>query len=231
MEKVCQVCGNQFIAKYSYQKNCSSQCAEKLRKGYYSLNVEKAKQYRIANKERYHEWYIKHREECLNYGKEKYRENRDIVRAKQREYYLANSEKIKVGSKNWRINNLDRIRNSSRIKLKEKYYNDIAYKLLVNLRCRVKLAIHKNSKTGKSLELIGCSVPELKEYLERQFKPGMSWSNYGLHGWHIDHIVPCASFDLSKEEEQRKCFHYTNLQPLWAHENLVKHTKIILVTV
>ena len=73
--------------------------------------------------------------------------------------------------------------------------------------------------------LIGCSLEELKKHLESQFKPGMSWKNRGRNGWHIDHIKPCASFDLSKSEEQHKCFHYSNLQPLWAKENLRKGIK------
>jgi len=59
-------------------------------------------------------------------------------------------------------------------------------------------------------------------HIEKQFKPGMNWENYSLYGWHIDHIRPCASFDLTKEEEIQKCFHYSNLQPLWAEENLKK---------
>ena len=59
-------------------------------------------------------------------------------------------------------------------------------------------------------------------HLEAQFKPGMTWDNYGLKGWHVDHIRPCASFDLRDPEQQRRCFHYTNLQPLWAEENLKK---------
>ena len=85
------------------------------------------------------------------------------------------------------------------------------------------------SKSAATLELLGCSVEELKKHLENQFIKGMTWNNYGLHGWHIDHIKPCASFDLTKEEEQRKCFHYTNLQPLWAKDNLSKSNKYQLV--
>jgi hypothetical protein len=75
-------------------------------------------------------------------------------------------------------------------------------------------------KTTGTEELVGCSANELKAHLESQFKPGMSWDNYGK--WHVDHIKPCASFDLTQEEEQRKCFHFTNLQPLWEYENLSK---------
>jgi len=70
------------------------------------------------------------------------------------------------------------------------------------------------------MKLVGCSIDFLKQHLENKFKPGMSWKNYGK--WHIDHIRPCASFDLRKPAEQKKCFHYSNLQPLWAKENLVK---------
>jgi hypothetical protein len=75
--------------------------------------------------------------------------------------------------------------------------------------------------------LLGCSINFLKKYLEDRFKEGMLWRNYGIYGWHIDHIIPCYNFDLSKLEEQNKCFHYSNLQPLWAKENWSKHTNIL----
>lgn len=73
------------------------------------------------------------------------------------------------------------------------------------------------------MELTGCELNVLKEFLESKFKQGMSWENHGE--WHIDHIKPCCKFDLEDEEEQKKCFHYTNLQPLWAKENLSKGGK------
>ena len=81
------------------------------------------------------------------------------------------------------------------------------------------------NKSQKTLNLLGCDIPFLWEYLEKKFKPGMSKENYGE--WHIDHIIPCAKFDLSDPKQQEKCFHYTNLQPLWARENLQKGSKIL----
>ena len=90
----------------------------------------------------------------------------------------------------------------------------------MNLRIRINLALKGNPKLSTTMKLVGCSIERLKQHLEKQFKMGMSWNNYGK--WHIDHIRPCASFDLSKPSEQKKCFNYTNLQPLWAEENLKK---------
>ena len=75
------------------------------------------------------------------------------------------------------------------------------------------------------MELIGCTGKELKEYIEKKFVDEMTWDNRKL--WHIDHIVPCCSFDLIKEEEQKRCFHYTNLQPLWGSDNLKKGSKML----
>ena len=75
----------------------------------------------------------------------------------------------------------------------------------------------------KAEELVGCSIHFLKEYLSKQFKPGMNWDNVGK--WHVDHIIPVAKFDLKDPEQQKICFHYTNLQPLWATENLKKGKK------
>lgn len=108
-------------------------------------------------------------------------------------------------------------------KNKKKYYSNINYRLMVLLRTRFKRAIQNNSKRESVLRLIGCSIDELKNYLEGKFQSGMSWKNYGFYGWHIDHIKPCSVFDLTKLEEQKKCFHYSNLQPLWARDNLKKN--------
>ena len=69
-------------------------------------------------------------------------------------------------------------------------------------------------------------MQDLKIHLQEKWLPGMSWENYGYYGWHIDHIIPCSKFDLSKLEEQKKCFHFTNLQPLWAADNIKKSNKV-----
>jgi hypothetical protein len=98
-----------------------------------------------------------------------------------------------------------------------------------NLRSRIINALVRQDsvKSKRIRELIGTSISELKSYLEKQFKPGMSWENYGLYGWHVDHRLPLISFDLTDPEEQKKAFHYTNLQPLWAKENHQKRSKIL----
>lgn len=90
-------------------------------------------------------------------------------------------------------------------------------RLISNLRRRVNKAVHGILKSARTLELIGCPVKQLKAHLESHFKPGMSWENYGM--WEIDHITPCARFNLSEPDQQRTCFHWSNLQPLWMTEN------------
>ena len=73
--------------------------------------------------------------------------------------------------------------------------------------------------------MLGCTIGELKIYLEQQFKPGMTWENHIIDGWHIDHIRPLSSFDLTVLEQYKQACHYTNLQPLWAKDNLSKNDK------
>ena len=103
---------------------------------------------------------------------------------------------------------------------------DPEYRLLLNLRRRVaKAVIAKGAyKAGRTYKLVGCNSAFLKDWLESQFTDGMSWDNYGQ--WHVDHIRPCASFDLTDEAQQRQCFHYTNLQPLWAADNRAKSDRL-----
>ena len=96
------------------------------------------------------------------------------------------------------------------------------------IRSRIYDTLKHGYKSAKTEELIGITIKELKVYIEKQFNSGMTWDNYGFYGWHIDHIIPLSSFDLTKAEEQKKAFHYTNLQPLWAKENMHKGSKILI---
>ena len=140
----------------------------------------------------------------------------------RKQYYCKNQQKFSEWNKKWRENN-DRSEY-------HKTYRDKnpSAKIASYCRNRIRECIKKGYKSKGSLSLTGCaSWDELKTYLENKFQKGMTWENYGKDGWHIDHIKPCASFDLTKESEQKKCFHYTNLQPLWAKDNLSKSDKIL----
>ncbi len=99
--------------------------------------------------------------------------------------------------------------------------------LLSSLRRRLVEAVRqkRGHKSANTLALLGCTIPELRARLEGLFAPGMSWDNYGPRTWHIDHVKPCAKFDLTQPDQQRACFHYTNLQPLWAEDNILKGDK------
>lgn len=102
--------------------------------------------------------------------------------------------------------------------IKKRRATDLQFKVRETLRSRIGAALRMRAKkAAKSADLLGCSIPELMRWIEGQFTEGMTWENYGQ--WHIDHKRPCASFNLLDPQEQRKCFHYRNLQPLWAVEN------------
>jgi hypothetical protein len=138
-----------------------------------------------------------------------------------RKWREKNKELIRRKDKVYRQNNRYKINRRVKIRL----LTSPQAKLGHNLRARFHDALKRNCITKKCsvINLIGCSIMELKEHLSKIFKEGMCWENYGK--WHIDHILPIASFDLTDIEQQKKCFHFTNLQPLWAEENLKKGKK------
>jgi hypothetical protein len=106
------------------------------------------------------------------------------------------------------------------------FSNDTSRKLSKRLRTRISDAVAGRAKIGSAVCDLGCTIDELKTHLESLFQTGMTWDNYGHKGWHIDHIVPLCSFDLSDLDQFKKACHYTNLQPLWAIDNLRKSSKI-----
>jgi hypothetical protein len=143
--------------------------------------------------------------------------------------YLNNKKWIKNNllksrekSNKWKRNNKDKVREYVKKYCRMKSKTDINFKILHNLRTRVIIALKGNPKLSTTMNLVGCSVEKLRIHLQKQFTNGMTWQNYGRKGWTIDHIKPCALFDLSKPKEQKKCFHYTNLQPLWYKDNCSK---------
>jgi hypothetical protein len=170
---------------------------------------------------------------CISeYNKQYYQKNQSKLKQRTQQFRNENPEYMKE----WRKNNKTRVQkqkrnwlNKNRILINEKERNkrkiNPAYKIKKNLRRRVNQVITRNDKSNSTMSLIGCSVYELLLHLEKQFTNGMTWNNYGK--WHIDHIKPCASFDLTDPEQQKKCFHYTNLQPLWAADNIQKSDKVL----
>ena len=126
---------------------------------------------------------------------------------------------------NWRKKNVKKISQNYCIYEKKRKLIDPVFKLVKTLRSRLNSVLNRRNieKGFSTMELTGCELQFLKGYLEGKFTEGMSWENHGE--WHLDHIKPCCSFDLKDDEEQKKCFHYTNLQPLWAQDNLSKGGK------
>lgn len=167
------------------------------------------------------------------------------VRANERRTAAKHSSKKAEIVARWRQRNPDRVRHYT-VEHRRRYRTDPVFKaekqatynrhaqrqrdlktnraISLNLRNRIYCALIAMGaqKSASSIELIGCTIAELRQHLEAQFIDGMNWDNYGRNGWHVDHIRPCASFDLTDPEQQRQCFHHSNLQPLWAADNIRK---------
>ena len=126
--------------------------------------------------------------------------------------------KWRENTKLWHKNNKERINELAR-----KRRENPSVKIKCNLSKRLSFLLRKNivSKTEQTFDLLGISLPEFMKYLEEKFTDGMTFENYGK--WHLDHKKPCYYFDLTKEEDRKKCFHYTNIQPMWAIDNLKKN--------
>ena len=155
--------------------------------------------------------------ECHYLANRKWQDNHKTEIKKQRIIYrLKNKEKIAIRSKKYDLSHRKEFNERDNKRRK----TDINYKIKYNLRRRILLALKGNSKFLSTMLLIGCEIDYLIYYLQSQFTDGMSWDNHG--DWHIDHKRPCKLFDLSKPEQQQKCFNYKNLQPLWAKDNLSK---------
>lgn len=177
-------------------------------------------------------WKQNNREKCRAYERKwtqnnrekvkKWRQNnREKINATNKKYRESNREKVRASDRKYRENNREKIN----ARYRERYHTDPQFKLLSNLRSLTYQALKGIMKSASTITLLGCSVRHLLDHLEKQFQPGMTWKNHGE--WHVDHMMPCASFDVTDPEQQRRCCHYTNLQPMWGPENISKNDKVI----
>jgi len=228
----------QFFSKCKSSKNGYQTKCKECKNAYYLAHrderVEKCKMYYQKNsleiskksKEKYLTNPTKYKlinEKYINSEKgkntiQKYNETHKVEKNKKVKINNKNryktddkyKEYIKQKSKDWSKDNKER----KNKRQNDRYKNDIQFKLKLNLRSRFNQSLQGNMKHSSALKLLGCSVEYLKQYLEQQFKPEMNWENHGIM-WEIDHIKPCASFDLTDIKQQQECFNYINLQPLF----------------
>jgi hypothetical protein len=162
---------------------------------------------------------------CL-YDKNRRSLYKHIIYKKQKEFRILpeNKENKRLYDIKYRSDNRKQL-NKQRL---EKYHSDPNFKIRHLYRTRLNNALkyQYTKKVGSCIKFLGCTILQLKEHLQSQFREGMDWNNHNQYGWHIDHIIPCIDFDLTISQEVEKCFHYTNLQPLWWYENLSKGDKL-----
>ncbi len=186
------------------------------------------KQYREKNKERI-------REQKNQYMKEYYAKNKDKIKTYQKSYYQNNAEKVKARTSQWKEENQDQVNAYNKkfraehskehsAYIKRRRNEDATYKMICAVRNMLNNAFNKRTNVGKSKqaeEILGCTIEFFIEYLQSKFSEGMTLENHGE--WHIDHIIPLST--ATSVEEVIKLNHYTNLQPLWAKDNITKRNK------
>ncbi len=143
-----------------------------------------------------------------------------------KQYWVETKEAQTESHRQWKAANKDHVNAYNRVYKrtweKNQRATNPAFKITKNMRCRLWQAVKAQGadKSARTFQLVGCTSEELMAHLEAQFTEGMTWDNYGE--WHVDHIKPCAVFDLLFADQQEACFHYTNLQPLWGPDNIRK---------
>jgi hypothetical protein len=159
---------------------------------------------------------------CLRQkDKNRYFSNKVQLLEKKKEYKKLNRVKCNESHRKWMLKNKEKMREYYNIRRKDPIAG-----LAIKLRVRLRWSVKNTCKAGSAVKDLGCTIEFLKAFLESKFKPGMTWDNWGNFGWHIDHIRPLSSFDLTDRDQLLKACHYTNLQPLWWKENLSKGSKL-----
>jgi hypothetical protein len=210
--KNCSKCNKDKEFKFFYKKKLSKD-------GYTNICISCRKEYNKINKENTNQYYVDNKEKFTTQSKKYYLENIEKHNKYVMKYQKENPDKKKKATQKWQKNNREYFKKWRKFK----YDNDPSFRLRITLGNRLNEVLKKSKtyKTSNIIELLGCTLNEVKLYLEKQFKPEMTWKNHGKI-WEVDHIKSCSKFDLTKIENQQKCFHFTNLKPLFKTTNISK---------
>jgi hypothetical protein len=174
--------------------------------------------------------HAKQREKRKDKIKARAQENKEAIAAYQKQYRQKNKERLAAFYKERYEKRKQDIVSFRKMKNEAaaRYRSDPKIRIKDCLMSRLHAVFSQSRirKRSRLSELLGCSWEELKSHIEKQFERGMTWENRGRQGWHIDHIIPCSAFDHSNEDHIRQCWHYTNLRPMWAKDNLKKGAKV-----
>lgn len=200
-------------------RSICKECRKPLSKEYQIKNKEKIK----IKKKEYRENNLK----AISIKRKKYREeNKEKIKCLKQKSYQKNKNKHQETCKIYKMKNYEKIKQIQRDYKKNRRKTDSNYKIITNMRSRINAGLRKKIKSTSTKKLLGCTIKQFREHLESLFSSEMTWNNYGSY-WHIDHILSCSAFELQNSEEQEICFHWTNMRPLEAIENLIKHNKIL----
>lgn len=194
-------------------------------RGYVPYTEEEKKQRFLESQKRYRD---KHRAKLRAYYREIKRANKAHLKATDPEAYRKLIKSKSDYDKNYRRKMAVPRREKTRQYVARRMATDVNYVMRQRLRSRVFVAIKKGygKKSAKTMDLIGCTIETLKAHIQSLFTDGMTWDKFLAAEIELDHIIPCAAFDLTKAEEQKKCFHWSNMQPLWVIDNLMKGDKM-----
>ena len=225
--KTCSKChACKPVDLFRKKRNQCKACEATKSSEYYHKNKEKCREYYHNNKEKIiankREYRQNNKEKIAAKDRKYYQNNKEKIIAKDRKYRQENKEKVAARERKYRQKNKEKLKARSRKYMRQRRL-DPEFNLICRLRCRMYNAVKRaglDKKCDSSSKLLGISYQGLKEWLEAQFTEGMTWENRS--DWHVDHRVPCDAFDMTVEENQRICFWYKNLQPLWATQNIQK---------
>ena len=201
MNKNCPNCKEKFEAKNSRKVYCTDKCQR--------IYYRKSPAGKIAEKK----WRKNNKDWWKNY--------------RQTDVWKINNKRYEAGEASKK--RYERYRKSEKFKeVVKKYRSKEDVKIRLKIRGNISKIFRRLeiTKDKTSFKYLGCTIQTFKKHIEGQFKPGMSWENHGVHGWHFDHIIPVASFNLNLKSEREKCNNYKNFQPMWAIENIRKSNKV-----
>lgn len=197
-------------------KECLHEYNEEVAESRTEYNKQYWKDTMEKQKEKSKKWREENSEKVKENMKRWLEENAEYKKQKDREYKEAHKEAYKENHRKWRLEHYQKMK-------EENGPEFIQHKIKSNIGRRIR-EILGQKKSERCADYVGCSLEDLRSHIEKTFVEGMTWDNYGSE-WHIDHKIPCAAFDMDDSLEQRACWHYTNLQALWARDNIIKKDK------